>query len=120
MKASERMKILRQPMPARDAEERSRQFSEVNLGLSPELALTEAQRCIACPDPKCMTGCPVGIDIRSFVGKIETGDIAGAAEVLYRDNALPGISGRVCPQEKQCECVCVRSKKGLPVAIGYL
>lgn len=120
MKASDRMKILRQPMPARDAEARSGEFTEVNLGLSPELALTEAQRCIACPDPKCMSGCPVGIDIRSFVGKIESGDLAGAAEVLYRDNALPGISGRVCPQEKQCECVCVRAKKGLPVAIGYL
>jgi glutamate synthase (NADPH/NADH) small chain len=120
MKAAERMKIVRQPMPARDPGQRSQEFCEVNLGLSPDLALTEAQRCIACPDPKCTTGCPVGIDIRTFVGRIEIGDLAGAAEVLYRDNALPGISGRVCPQEKQCECVCVRAKKGLPVAIGYL
>jgi glutamate synthase (NADPH) small chain len=120
VKASERMRILRGHMPARDAGDRSRCFEEVNLGLSPELAAQESQRCIACPDPKCVSGCPVGIDIRGFVGRIELGDLAGAAEILYRDNALPGISGRVCPQEKQCECLCVRSKKGEPVAIGYL
>lgn len=120
MKAAERMKIGRQHMPARDAEQRSHSFEEVNLGLTPELAVMEAHRCIVCPDPKCIAGCPVGIDIREFVSRIESGDLAGAAEVLYRDNALPGISGRVCPQEKQCECVCVRAKKGEPVAIGYL
>jgi glutamate synthase (NADPH/NADH) small chain len=120
MKASERMKIARQQMPARDAEERAQCFSEVNLGLPNELAVLEAQRCIACPDPKCISGCPVGINVREFVGYIEAGDLAKAAETLYRDNALPGISGRVCPQEKQCECLCVRSKKGEPVAIGYL
>jgi glutamate synthase (NADPH/NADH) small chain len=107
-------------MPARDAEERSHNFSEVNLGLTEQLAQTEALRCIVCPDPKCTGGCPVGIDIREFVGHVERGDFAKAAEVLFRDNALPGISGRVCPQEKQCECVCVRAKKGEPVAIGYL
>jgi glutamate synthase (NADPH/NADH) small chain len=114
------MRIDRQQMPARDPVERSRSFAEVNAGFAPHTALEEAQRCIACPDPKCTSGCPVGIDIRAFVGRIESGDLAGAAEILYRDNALPGISGRVCPQEKQCECVCVRAKKGLPVAIGHL
>ena len=120
MKAADRMKIDRQPMPARDAEVRSGEFSEVNLGFTDDLALLEAHRCIVCPDPKCISGCPVSIDIRAFVGRIESGDLPGAAEILFRDNALPGISGRVCPQEKQCECHCVRSKKGLPVAIGHL
>ena len=120
LKAADRMKIPRQDMPARDCEERSRSFSEVNLGLDIDVAIQEANRCIECPDPKCIAGCPVGIDIRSFISCLSNQDLAGAADILFRDNALPSISGRVCPQEKQCECVCVRSKKGLPVAIGYL
>jgi glutamate synthase (NADPH/NADH) small chain len=120
MKAAERMKIQRQPMPARDSDQRSRCFSEVNLGMDLDAAITEANRCIECPDPKCVAGCPVGIDIRQFIACLAANNLPGAAEVLFRDNALPGISGRVCPQEKQCECVCVRSKKGLPVAIGHL
>jgi glutamate synthase (NADPH/NADH) small chain len=84
--------------------------------------MLEAQRCLECKDPKCVSGCPVAIDIPAFVARVAMGDFAGAAEVLLRDNALPGISGRVCPQEKQCECLCIRCKKkqGEPVAIGYL
>lgn len=120
LKASERMKILRQSMPARDEHLRSKNFEEVNLGLPEQIAILEAKRCLECKDPKCVSGCPVQIDIPAFVMRVASGDLAGAAEVLYRDNSLPGISGRVCPQEKQCEVLCIRSKKGEPVAIGYL
>ena len=121
MKASERMKILRQPMPERNAEHRSHTFEEVNLGLPEQIAIMEARRCADCKEPKCVTGCPVQIGIPQFIMKLSEGDFAGAASVLCNCNALPGISGRVCPQEKQCESLCVRSnKKGEPVAIGYL
>jgi glutamate synthase (NADPH) small chain len=120
MKPAERMKILRQPMPERDATERSNTFDEVNLGLPERIAILEAQRCLDCKDPKCRDGCPVQIDIPGFVSKLAAGDLPGAADVLFADNALPGISGRVCPQEKQCEQLCIRAKKGEPVAIGYL
>ena len=120
LRPAERMKIDRQPMPARDAHARVASFDEVNLGLPEQIAMLEAQRCLECKDPKCVTGCPVQIDIPAFVRQIAAGDIAAAAAVLFRDNALPAISGRVCPQEKQCECLCIRCKKGTSVAIGYL
>lgn len=120
LKPAERMKIARQSMPARDNEERARSFAEVNLGLPEQIAMLEAKRCLECKDPKCITGCPVQIDIPAFVSRVAMGDFAGAADVLLRDNALPGISGRVCPQEKQCEELCIRGKKGEAVAIGYL
>lgn len=121
LKASDRMKILRQEMPSADPVERSHAFSEVNLGLDADRARLEAQRCLECKDAKCINGCPVHIDIPSFVSKVAAGDMAGAADVLLADNALPGISGRVCPQEKQCEAQCVRGKgKGCSVAIGFL
>jgi glutamate synthase (NADPH/NADH) small chain len=116
----ERMKIARQTMPAREADERMRSFSEVNLGLPEKLAITEAQRCLFCPEPKCVDGCPVSVEIAEFIRCLSKGDLFGAAESLLRDNALPSVCGRVCPQEKQCESVCVRSKAGPPVAIGYL
>ena len=120
MKASERLKIDRQHMPARDAGERSAGFGEVNLGLAEQIAILEAQRCLECKNAKCITGCPVQIDIPKFVSRLGNGDLPGAAAVLLNDNALPGISGRVCPQEKQCEAECIRGLKGEPVAIGYL
>jgi glutamate synthase (NADPH/NADH) small chain len=123
MKPAERMKIPRQEMAARDAEQRARTFEEVNLGLEAQVAMIEASRCLDCKDPKCVSGCPVAIDIPAFVGHVAAGEFAAAAEVLLRDNALPGISGRVCPQEKQCECACIRCKSKRadgPVAIGYL
>lgn len=120
LKAADRMKIARQAMPARDEHERATSFQEVNLGLPEQIAMLEAKRCLDCKDPKCITGCPVQIDIPAFVLRVAMGDFHGAAEVLFRDNALPGISGRVCPQEKQCEALCIRGKKGEPVAIGYL
>jgi glutamate synthase (NADPH/NADH) small chain len=117
----EKMKIDRQAMPARDADHRSHDFGEVNLGMTEKLAMLEASRCIDCKDPKCISGCPVQIDIPAFVTRLADGDFRGAALVLRRDNALPGITGRVCPQETQCEALCVRGKKGgQPVAIGHL
>ena len=121
LKASDRMKIDRQAMPAADAVQRSHTFGEVNLGLMEKIAMLEAQRCLECKQAKCVTGCPVAIDIPGFVGKLAVGDIAGAADILQSCNALPGISGRVCPQERQCEALCIRGNKGAnPVAIGYL
>ena len=121
MKPAERMKIPRQEMTARDATERAHSFDEVNLGLAEQVAIVEASRCLDCKDAKCIAGCPVAIDIPAFIGHVAAGEFAQAAEVLLRDNALPGISGRVCPQEKQCECACVRcNKKGQPIAIGHL
>jgi glutamate synthase (NADPH/NADH) small chain len=120
LKPSERMKIARQTMPARDGHERSASFQEVNLGLPEQIAMLEARRCLECKDPKCISGCPVQIDIPEFVSRVAMGDFHGAADVLYSANTLPGISGRVCPQEKQCEMLCIRGKKGEPVAIGYL
>ncbi|MFC1643140.1 NADPH-dependent glutamate synthase [Myxococcota bacterium] len=120
MKASERYKIPRQLMPERTAEERARHFQEVNLGLPSEMAQLEARRCLGCKKPDCVSGCPVGIDIPGFIRAIEEEDLQRAADIMYAANVLPGITGRVCPQETQCEEVCVLSKKGKPVAIGYL
>ena len=120
LKAADRMKINRQAMPARDAVERSHTFGEVNLGLMEQIAILEAQRCLECKEAKCVAGCPVAVDIPGFVAKLAVGDLQAAADVLAGCNALPCISGRVCPQEKQCEVLCIRGKKGDPVAIGYL
>lgn len=120
LKAADRLKILRQAMPMAQADLRSHTFQEVNLGLPEQLAMLEAQRCLGCKEAKCIQGCPVSIDIPAFVQKVAVGDFAAAAEILLRDNALPGISGRVCPQERQCESKCIRGIKGESVAIGYL
>jgi glutamate synthase (NADPH) small chain len=116
----ERLAIGRQPMPARDPHARSATFDEVNLGFTERLAILEAQRCLACKRATCVDGCPVTVDIPTFIRRIEEGDLAGAARVLFADNALPGVTGRVCPQEHQCEAECVRGRKGAPVAIGHL
>jgi len=118
----ERMAIDRQPMPERDPQDRTRDFNEVNLGYSEALAALEANRCLQCRDGKCTYGCPVGIDIPGFLERIAAGDLKGAAELLLSANALPGITGRVCPQEEQCEQVCIRAKgkNGRPVAVGHL
>ncbi len=120
MTPAERMKIPRQPMPEQAAHVRARNFNEVNAGLEAEVARLEAQRCLACKRPKCVDGCPVGVDIAGFVGAVAAGDLAKAADILYEGNCLPAITGRVCPQETQCEGLCVRGKKGDPVAVGYL
>jgi glutamate synthase (NADPH/NADH) small chain len=116
----ERMKILRRHMPERDPQERSRNFEEVNLGLLPPDALTEASRCIECAKPGCVVQCPVGVKIKDVVALICAGDYLAAATKMREDNALPAITGRVCPQEHQCEGGCVLGIKGAPVAIGNL
>ena len=99
---------------------RNANFDEVNLGLPEKVALLEAERCLLCKDPKCITGCPVGVNIPRFVELLSQGNLPEAAHCLLDDNALPAVTGRVCPQETQCEIECIRGNKGLPVAIGYL
>ncbi len=116
----ERMAIERQRMPEREPMVRNRDFHEVNLGFEESVAKLEADRCLQCKDGKCIYGCPVGIDIPGFLERISAGDIKGAAILLLEANSLPGITGRVCPQEEQCEKVCIRGKKGAPVAVGHL
>jgi glutamate synthase (NADPH/NADH) small chain len=116
----ERMTIGRVSMPEQEGEVRARNFGEVNLGLTYELAMLEAERCIQCPKPFCVDGCPVRVNIPRFIKFLREGDLPSAAESLLGDNALPCVTGRVCPQEIQCEGVCIRTKKGDSVAIGYL
>ncbi|HOF87080.1 MAG TPA: NADPH-dependent glutamate synthase [Clostridia bacterium] len=116
----ERMAIDRQHMPEQDAGARRRTFTEVNLGFTEQLALLEARRCLLCKSPKCISGCPVLVDIPRFINFLAAGNLPAAAESLLSDNALPAVTGRVCPQETQCEEVCVRGVKGAPVAVGYL
>jgi glutamate synthase (NADPH/NADH) small chain len=99
---------------------RNANFDEVNLGLPEKVALLEAERCLLCKDPKCITGCPVGVNIPRFIELLSQGNLSEAAHCLLNDNALPAVTGRVCPQETQCEIECIRGNKGLPVAIGYL
>ena len=100
---------------------RNKNYEEVNRGLTLTEAMQEAKRCLDCPNPGCVQGCPVGIDIPSFIKRIEVGQILDAAKVLKETSALPAVCGRVCPQEKQCEALCIHKKmKKEPVAIGYL
>ena len=122
MKPKERMQIERCIMPELDPEYRARQLKEeVNQGLSIAQAQQEAKRCLDCPNPGCVAGCPVSINIPGFIKHIEVGDFAGAARVIKKTSALPAVCGRVCPQEKQCESKCIHVKTGgKPVAIGYL
>ncbi len=120
MDAKERMKIPRQPMPEQDPKERNANFLQVNLGFDEKLARAEALRCLQCKNPLCVKGCPVGIDIPRFIAKIAEGDFVGAARVIKEKNSLPAVCGRVCPQEEQCEMMCILGKKGAPVAIGHL
>jgi glutamate synthase (NADPH/NADH) small chain len=116
----DRMKLDRVEMLERDANERAQSFDEVNLGFTAEMAKLEAMRCLECAKPKCVAGCPVGIQIDKFVRLIADGEIGAAAEVIQRDNLLPAICGRVCPQEKQCEGACILAKKERPIAVGHL
>ncbi len=121
-KNKERTEIPRVKMNELDAEYRSHtRLEEVNLGLTKEQALLEAQRCLDCPNPTCMEGCPVSINIPSFIKNVERGEFLEAAKVLKETSALPAVCGRVCPQEKQCESRCIHHKMNHePVAIGYL
>lgn len=116
----ERMKVPRQHMPEQAATARVHNFSEVNLGYSPELARQEAVRCLECRKPTCMENCPVGVKVREFVQFIVAGDFAAAAAKIREDNVLPAITGRVCPQEDHCEGSCLMAKKVEPLGIGYL
>ena len=114
------MQMTKTPMPEQDANVRNHNFKEVTLGYTAEMAVNEAKRCLQCKKPQCIEGCPVNIRIPEFIAKVAEGDFAAAYEIITSTNALPALSGRVCPQETQCESKCVRGVKGEPVAIGRL
>lgn len=118
--SAKKEKIPRQLMPEQDPQVRKRNFDEVPLGYTPELAMKEAERCLQCKRPSCIEGCPVSIDIPAFINLIKKGDFTGAIRKIWERNSLPAVCGRVCPQEIQCEGLCVLAKKGEPVAIGNL
>jgi glutamate synthase (NADPH/NADH) small chain len=113
-------KLPRTAMPCQPAERRATNFEEVTTGYDDEMAVIEASRCLQCKKPKCVDGCPVGIDIPAFVRMIEAGDPAGAIAKLKETTSFPAVCGRVCPQEEQCEQLCVLGVKQEPVAIGRL
>ena len=114
------MSMTKLPMPEQDPDVRNHNFQEVALGYTPEMAVEEAGRCLQCKKPLCVSGCPVNVHIPEFIAKVAEGDFKAAYEIIYQTNGLPAVSGRVCPQESQCESLCVRGKKGEPVAIGRL
>jgi glutamate synthase (NADPH/NADH) small chain len=116
----ERLQLPRQPMPEQPAEERRANFAEVNRGLTVLGATTEAMRCLECAKPHCQQGCPVSVKIREFVQLCRAGDYLAAAAKIREDNVLPAITGRVCPQETQCEECCILGNKHEPLGIGYL
>ncbi len=110
----------RVPMREQDPKIRATNFEEVTLGYNMDEAILEAHRCINCKNPRCVKGCPVGIDIPGFITQLKEGDAKTALEVIKRTNSLPAVCGRVCPQEEQCEKLCIIGLKGEPVAIGRL
>ncbi|CCY07758.1 MAG: NADPH-dependent glutamate synthase [Coprobacillus sp.] len=114
------MSLKKNPMPSLDANVRNKNFCEVALGYTKEMAIDEANRCLHCKNKPCVNGCPVGIDIPEFIAKIKEGDFEEAYNIIYKSSALPAVCGRVCPQESQCEGKCVRGIKGEPVGIGRL
>lgn len=107
-------------MPEQDAASRAANFCEVNQGYTGPSARTEAERCLQCKDAKCIRGCPVGVNIPAFIAAVGQDDLSKAADILFADNVLPGVTGRVCPQETQCEALCVRDRKGSSVGVGHL
>ena len=115
-----KLDLNRVPMPRQAPETRAKNFDEVALGYSDEQAMTEANRCIQCPKSPCVAGCPVDIDIPAFIKAMREGDMPEAVGILKAKNALPGICGRVCPQETQCEAACTLAKKDAPIAIGRI
>ena len=119
-KAKKKLNLNRVDMPRQDPEIRRANFEEVALGYTYEMAMEETSRCIQCKKRNCQKGCPVNIDIPDFIAALAKGDVAGASRVLKAKTSLPGICGRVCPQEVQCEGVCTLNKKGAPIAIGRL
>ena len=120
MAEKSKLNLNRVPIPKQSPEVRRRNFGEVALGYADEQALEEASRCTACKKPGCKEGCPVNVNIPEFIGAVREGDMAEAVRLLKEKNALPGICGRVCPQETQCESTCNLAKKGGPIAIGRL
>jgi glutamate synthase (NADPH/NADH) small chain len=118
--AKQRMAIPRQAMPQRAPSERAEDFNEVNLGFEEHLAILEAKRCLQCKGQPCVAGCPVGVKIPEFLDLVARGRFAEAADLVYADNDLPAMTGRVCPQEIQCEVRCIRGKNDQPVAVGHL
>ena len=112
--------LKRVPVREQDAKVRATNFEEVCYGYNQEEAMEEASRCLNCKNAKCIQGCPVSINIPGFISKVKEGDIEGAYQVIGESSALPAICGRVCPQESQCECKCIRGIKGEPVSIGKL
>ncbi|MGL4739547.1 MAG: NADPH-dependent glutamate synthase [Sarcina sp.] len=114
------LKLNRTKVREQDAKVRAKNFEEVCQGYNLDLAVEEANRCLACKNPKCVGKCPVSINIPTFIGRVKEGDMKGAAQVIAKDSALPAICGRVCPQESQCEGQCVLGIKGEAVAIGKL
>ncbi len=114
------MSMQKNPMPEQAPEVRNKNFDEVALGYTPEMAMDEAKRCLHCKNQPCVSGCPVNVHIPQFIAKVAEGDFAGAYQEIALTNALPAICGRVCPQENQCEGKCVRGIKGEPVGIGRL
>ena len=120
MAEKSKLNLNRVPIPKQAPEVRKRNFDEVALGYTQEEALEEASRCIACKKPGCKEGCPVNVSIPEFIGAITQGDMPEAVRILKGKNSLPGICGRVCPQEAQCEMTCNLAKKGGPIAIGRL
>lgn len=115
-----RLNLDRQEMPKQPPEVRVFNFSEVALGYSAEMAMQEARRCLGCKKPQCVSGCPVENDIPAILHCVAEGDFRKGVDLLKRTNCLPAVSGRVCPQEEQCEGVCVLNKKGAPLAIGRI
>lgn len=122
LKSKDRTSLIRVQMPEEDPIERAKSHIEVNRGLTVQMAVEEAKRCLDCPDPTCITGCPVSINIPKFIKYVEKQDFALAARTLKETNALPAVCGRVCPQEVQCEASCFYTLKlkKIPVAIGHL
>ena len=118
--AKANMSPVRNEMPTQDAKVRARNFSEVALGYTEEQAIDEANRCLNCKNMPCVEGCPVKIHIPEFIAKIKEGDFEGAYQIITKSSSLPAVCGRVCPQESQCECKCVRGLKGESVGIGRL
>ena len=114
------MSMIKNPMPEQAADIRNKNFLEVTLGYTEEMAIDEAKRCLNCKNKPCMQGCPVAVKIPEFIALVAQGDFEGAYQKITETNALPAVCGRVCPQEKQCEAKCVRGIKGEPVAIGRL
>ena len=114
------MSLAKNPMPSQDPQIRARNFDEVAIGYSEDIALDEAQRCLHCKNMPCVEGCPVNVHIPEFIDKIKEGDFEGAYQIIRETSSLPAVCGRVCPQETQCESKCTRGIKGEPVGIGRL